>query len=299
MGNRKKSVQWLKEIIVTILLILLSACCIILSIRIEKLEQQIEEIKTDADKKLEIVWDDQVILGEKEQKNAEESSETEIAVEDDENTKKVYLTFDDGPSIYTEEILKILREYNVKATFFVSGENAEKYDGYLQKILDDGHSLGIHTYNHVYSEIYASLESFQNDFKRTSECIKQQTGEEVKLYRFPGGSGNTVVSYHDKMKMMEWLKQEDIVYFDWNVSSGDGGSAVLSPETLAKNCIEGVKAKDMAIVLLHDAGDKKNTVEALPFIIEGINQLGDTRLLPIDKETVTVQHMSLEKDGVK
>ena len=195
--------------------------------------------------------------------------------------------------------MKILREYNVKATFFVSGENAEKYDGYLQKILDDGHSLGIHTYNHVYSEIYASLESFQNDFKRTSECIKQQTGAEVKLYRFPGGSGNTVVSYHDKMEMMEWLKQEDIVYFDWNVSSGDGGSAVLSPETLAKNCIEGVKAKDMAIVLLHDAGDKKNTVEALPFIIEGINQLGNTRLLPIDKETVTVQHMSLEKDGVK
>lgn len=299
MGNRKKSVQRLKEIIVTMLLILLSAFCIILSIRIEKLEQQIEEIRTDADKKLEIVWDNPGTVAEEEQKNEELSSKEETLVEKDENSKKVYLTFDDGPSIYTEEILKILREYNVKATFFVSGENAEKYDGYLQKILDDGHSLGIHTYNHVYSEIYDSLESFQNDFKRTSECIKKQTGEEVKLYRFPGGSGNAVVSYHDKMKMMEWLKQEGIVYFDWNVSSGDGGSAVLSTETLVRNCIEGVKAKDMAIVLLHDAGDKKNTVEALPSIIEGIKQLEDTRLLPIDEETVTVQHMSLEKDGMK
>ena len=301
--GRKKQVQRLEKItvaIVTMLLILPSIFCIILATKIKNLEYQIEELKSRPNKRVEIVWNEKEMLlaGEADNRGMV-SEDVSITEEEDEDYKKVYLTFDDGPSIYTRDILDILNRYNVKATFFISGKNAQMYEGYLQEILDDGHSLGIHTYSHVYSDIYSSVESFQNDFNQTRDCIKQQTGEDVKLYRFPGGSGNGVASYHNKMKMMEWLEQEEVQYFDWNVSSGDGGSAVLSPEVLAGNCIEGVKANNMSIVLLHDAGDKRNTVEALPLIIEGINQLENVRLLPIDEDTVTIQQMSIEKDGIK
>ena len=207
----------------------------------------------------------------------------------------MYLTFDDGPSIYTEDILDVLKRYNVKATFFVTGMNPQ-YDEYLQEILDDGHSLGIHTYSHVYSDIYSSLETFQDDFNKMRDYIYQNTGEDIKLYRFPGGSANNVVSEETREQILEWLEEEGIVYFDWNVYSGDAENQLLSAEKIAQNCIEGVENCNTAIVLLHDSGGKKSTIEALPLIIEGINQLDDTVLLPMDEETVTIQQIRSTKE---
>ena len=300
MVDRKKRVQRLKKIIlamVAVFLIMPSLFCIILAVKIGNLEHQIEELKTETHKSLEIVWNDkEVLISEDREKESGDENEAVKVNEEDNQSKKVYLTFDDGPSIYTKEILDILKRYNVKATFFVTGMNTPLYDEYLQKILDDGHSLGIHTYSHVYSDIYESLESFQADFNKMRDYIKQQTGEDIKLYRFPGGSGNKVVSVQTRDQIIEWLKEEGITYYDWNISSGDAENRILSAETIANNCIEGVKKCNTAIVLLHDAGGKKSTVEALPLIIEGINQLDDTILLPIDEETVTIQQIRSTKE---
>ena len=296
--DRKKRVQRLKKIIlamIAVFLILPSLFCIILAVKIGNLERQIKELKTETHKSLEIVWNEKDVLASEEPGN-EYSGENEVITEEDNGLKKVYLTFDDGPSIYTKDILDILKRYNVKATFFVTGMNTPLYDEYLQKILDDGHSLGIHTYSHVYSDVYESLESFQADFNKMRDYIKQQTGQDISLYRFPGGSGNNVVSAQTREQIMEWLEAEGIVYFDWNVSSGDAENRILSAETIANNCIEGVKKCNTAIVLLHDAGGKKSTIEALPLIIEGINQLDDTILLPIDEETVTIQQIRSTKE---
>lgn len=296
--DRKKRVQRLKKIIlamIAVFLILPSLFCIILAVKIGNLERQIKELKTETHKSLEIVWNEKDVLASEEPGN-EYSDENEVITEEDNGLKKVYLTFDDGPSIYTKDILDILKRYNVKATFFVTGMNTPLYDEYLQKILDDGHSLGIHTYSHVYSDVYESLESFQADFNKMRDYIKQQTGQDISLYRFPGGSGNNVVSAQTREQIMEWLEAEGIVYFDWNVSSGDAENRILSAETIANNCIEGVKKCNTAIVLLHDAGGKKSTIEALPLIIEGINQLDDTILLPIDEETVTIQQIRSTKE---
>lgn len=296
--DRKKRVQRLKKIILVIIavfLILPSLFCIILAVKIGNLERQIKELKTETHKSLEIVWNEKDVLASEEPGN-EYSDENEVITEEDNGLKKVYLTFDDGPSIYTKDILDILKRYNVKATFFVTGMNTPLYDEYLQKILDDGHSLGIHTYSHVYSDVYESLESFQADFNKMRDYIKQQTGQDISLYRFPGGSGNNVVSAQTREQIMEWLEAEGIKYFDWNVSSGDAENRILSAETIADNCIEGVKKCNTAIVLLHDAGGKKSTIEALPLIIEGINQLDDTILLPIDEETVTIQQIRSTKE---
>ena len=300
MDSRKNRAQWMEKIttaITVLLLILPYLFCILLAVRIKNLESQIGKLQKETDKSLEIVWKDMEILTEEQAENedvvfTEEESPEETIVEEEKKVKKVYLTFDDGPSIYTRDILEILKKYNVKATFFIIGKNAQKYPEYLKEIAEEGHSLGIHTYTHVYSEVYQSLEDFQEDFNQTREQIMQQTGEDVKIYRFPGGSGNGVVSYQIREQILDWLEEEEIVYFDWNVSSGDGGSEILAPEVIAQKCIEGVKKCNTAIVLLHDAGGKKNTVEALPLIIEGINQLEDTILLPMDEETVTIQQIS-------
>ena len=293
MRDRKKRVQRLKKIIVTIvamLLILPSLFCIVLAVKVGNLERQIEELKKEERKSLEIVWSEGTGINADTALQEGVSAEEEVPEEDEKKIRKVYLTFDDGPSIYTKGILDVLKRYNVRATFFVTGMNPQ-YGEYLQEILDDGHSLGIHTYSHVYSDIYSSLEAFQEDFNKMRDYIYQNTGEDIKLYRFPGGSGNNVVSEETRKQIMEWLEEEEILYFDWNVYSGDAENQLLSAEKIAENCIKGVKDCNTAIVLLHDSGSKKSTIEALPLIIEGINQLDDTVLLPMDEETVTIQQI--------
>lgn len=300
MQDRKKRVQRLKKIIVitvATLLILPSIFCIILAVRIGNLEKQIQELKKEGNKSLEIVWNEETIepINTTEEKT-EEEVETEEAETEEQNVQKIYLTFDDGPSIYTEEILDILKRYNVKATFFVTGMNMPQYKDCLQKILDDGHTLGIHTYSHVYNDIYESLEAFQEDFYKLRDYIYECTGEDIKIYRFPGGSSNTIVSAQVREQIMKWLKEENIQYYDWNVSSGDASNTLLSAEEIAENCINGIKKCNTAIVLLHDSGGKKSTIEALPLIIEGINRLDDTILLPMDEETVAIQQIRLTEE---
>ena len=102
----------------------------------------------------------------------------------------VYLTFDDGPSSRTSEILDILKKENIKATFFVIGKEGEKEPEIMRRIVEEGHTLGIHTYSHVYTNVYASVESYLEDFNRTYELIYEATGLKTEIFRFPGGSIN-------------------------------------------------------------------------------------------------------------
>jgi len=268
----------------------LSFLCVFLGMRVKKLERQIVALKGNGNKSVEIVWSEDDVFSEDKAETEAEVSETE------DGKKKVYLTFDDGPSVYTEEILKILREYNVKATFFVTGAKEAKYNKWYKKIVEEGHTLGIHTYSHVYSDIYSSLEAFQADFNKLRNLIYDQTGEWVNLYRFPGGSGNNVLTWKNRQAIMEWMDSQNIVYYDWNVSPEETGRKEPTAQQIATNCIEGVKNNNTAIVLLHDAGGRKSTIEALPLIIEGIKRLDDTILLPIDEETVTLQQISLTEE---
>ena len=295
--SRKKRVQRLKKIIVALvitLLVLPSIFCVILAFKIGKLERQIEELRAGNHKSLEIVWNEEKALSE----GMVVEGDTANSTQEDPNAglKKVYLTFDDGPSVYTKDILDILKRYNVKATFFVTGMNSAQYSEYYQKILEDGHSLGIHTYSHVYNEVYKSLDSFVEDFNKMRDLIYEHTGEKITLYRFPGGSGNSVVDSKVREEIFAWLEEEGIQYYDWNVSSGDAEKKVPSAQKIAENCIKGVENCNTAIVLLHDAGGKKSTIEALPLIIEGINQLDDTILLPMDEETVKIQQIKTTND---
>ncbi len=218
--------------------------------------------------------------------------EGEVSAEDGqyEGVKKVYLTFDDGPSLYTDEILDILAEYDVKATFFVNGHEGMEAE-YLRISLE-GHSLGMHSYSHEYSKVYSDLDGFADDLHQIRELIKDITGEECSLYRFPGGSSNAV----HRMPMAEcidYLDAKRIRYFDWNVSGGDALTEPHSATQIVNDVCAQVKNinSDTVVVLLHDAPGKRSTVEALPLIIEKLMSMDDVILLPITDETEEVQHV--------
>lgn len=215
---------------------------------------------------------------------------TPFPTEDSTAAHRVYLTFDDGPSGNTDAILDILKEYGVKATFFVVGREGASAEEALRRIVDEGHTLAMHSYSHKYSEIYASLESFAEDFTKVQDYLCEVTGVKSTVYRFPGGSSNTV-SGTDMTEFAKYLDGQGVRFFDWNVSSGDGGSVVLPVETLLENCTGSISRFGTSVILMHDSTKKMTTLEALPQIIETIQAMEDTEILPITDGTKVVQHI--------
>ncbi|MBR5421100.1 MAG: polysaccharide deacetylase [Lachnospiraceae bacterium] len=224
----------------------------------------------------------------------EEETEAEpVEAEEEPAVKKVYLTFDDGPSMYTDDILDTLDEYGVKATFFVNGH--EGYEAEYCRIVNEGHSLGMHSYSHDYRRIYSDLDGFADDLYQIQRLLEDTTGVESLLYRFPGGSSNEVHEM-DMQRCIDYLEAKGIRYFDWNVSSGDalGGqrsvSEIVNSVLTQTEAVEG----DTVVVLFHDAPGKRTTVEALPIIIERLQAIPGVELLPITEETSSVQHILSE-----
>ena len=209
--------------------------------------------------------------------------------------KKVYLTFDDGPSIYTDEILDILAEYQVKATFFVVGKTDSRSKKLYQRIVDEGHSLGMHSYSHRYSEIYNSVEDFAKDFTKLWELLYDTTGYKPSIFRFPGGSDNKV-NKNGMEDFIRYLNEADIVYFDWNVLNGDATGVTYTKKQLIQNVLDGVAIKDKSIVLLHDAQTKKTTVDSLPGLLDKLIS-GGAQILPLDKDVNPIQ--MIKADTIK
>ncbi len=203
---------------------------------------------------------------------------------------KVYLTFDDGPSPNTGRILDILKEHGIKATFFVVGrEDGESRELY-RRIVDEGHTLAMHSYSHKYSSLYSSLESFERDFSEIQNYLFEVTGEECLYYRFPGGSSNQV-SDVDMEEFIRYLNGRGITYFDWNVASGDATAQAYTPEKLVENVLSDVVKYKTSIVLMHDAETKESTVKSLEPMIEALQGMG-AEILPIDEDTTVVQHIA-------
>ena len=206
----------------------------------------------------------------------------------------VYLTFDDGPSKYTDEILDILSEHEVKATFFTIGK--EGYDDQYKRIVAEGHTLGMHSFSHKYSSIYASLDAFAEDVSSIASFLEERTGIRPTYYRFPGGSSNKV-SKVPAQDMIHYLSENGYVYYDWNVSSEDAASAMKDANVIVKNVVNGVGNKTTAVVLMHDAASKRSTVEALPIIIETLQKKGNVVFLPITEGTKQIYHVKDKETG--
>ena len=216
-------------------------------------------------------------------------SETELV---EEYVGTVYLTFDDGPSKdITPQILDILKEKNVQATFFVIGYSESKAE-IIKRMVAEGHTIGFHGMSHDYAEIYQSVDATMENFYNIENLVKETTdGYTSKCIRFPGGSSNTVSKKYCEGVMSETAKratEEGYVYFDWNVDSQDAGGAKTAEE-IYDNVVKGIKPGRNNIVLMHDANNKENTVMALEKIIDYCIE-NNYCLKPIDLNTKPAQH---------
>lgn len=196
-------------------------------------------------------------------------------------SKIAYLTFDDGPSENTLKILKVLKKYNIKATFFVTAQNLDKAD-YMKNIVADGHTIALHTYSHNYGKIYKSTDAYFADLQKIHDLVKEKTGVDTRVIRFPGGSSNTISEKYCKgimTKLTEMTVDKGYSYFDWNCDSSDAeykndtghGRPV---KDLVSSTISSAGSKKHICVLMHDTAAKKTTADALPGIIEGLKKKG-------------------------
>lgn len=291
--NRNNRVKRLKKLIlgtvVTAILIPIIAC-VILFIKVNELQKQVLQLSEASEMKFDelsgIYTTSKVTSSEKEKNDSLEENTEKV---EPDGKRKIYLTFDDGPSANTDRILDILKEYNVKATFFVVGKTDEKSKERYQRIVDEGHTLGMHSYSHKYQEIYESKDTFAADISKLQEYLYEVTGVWPRIYRFPGGSSNQV-SKVDMTELIQYLSDMGIVYYDWNIASGDAVSKILPSSTIVSNCLDKIDDYEESVILLHDATEKTTTVEALPQIIESILEREDAELLPITDDTVPIQH---------
>lgn len=190
--------------------------------------------------------------------------------------KICYLTFDDGPSENTLRILDILKQYNVKATFFVVGVGTLDY---IDDIYVAGHTVGLHSASHNYAQIYSGDEAYLADLQVISDIVEQRIGVKSLCMRFPGGSSNKVSLTQGNCpgimtRLTARLPELGYAYFDWNVDSGDATGNGVSAVALRNNVLRGASGKNTICVLMHDSSAKTTTADALPGIIEGLRSMG-------------------------
>ena len=323
--DNRASVNRIKKMIIATICILIFVpiiLCIVLMFRVGRLEKKLDEyIRNNSQSEIEVASDlDAEVAQSREWKTTEiaevPSPQQRMAKEDadainaldkqvDESSElllktkatdtdavynghKVYLTFDDGPGPYTNEILDILKDKGVKATFFVVADDFT-YADEMNRIVAEGHTLAMHSMNHKYDVIYKDLDAFKQDVNGLHDLLYYMTGVDCKYYRFPGGSSNTVsgVSIDD---CIEYLNTRGITYFDWNALNGDAEYVNYTADELNSNVMGYVRNNPgNSTVLLHDLGNHYATVEALPGLIDTLIEEG-YEILPIDDSTKPVQH---------
>jgi peptidoglycan/xylan/chitin deacetylase (PgdA/CDA1 family) len=194
------------------------------------------------------------------------------------NQKEAYLTFDDGPSANTGQILDTLKAYGVKATFFVNGTENEDEKALYKRIAAERHAIGLHGYSHDYAAVYRSVNAFRADMARLTQLLEQTVGYKPNILRFPGGSNNTVSRKsggEDIMdKLIKFVGEEGFTYFDWNVDSKDADEAVQEKGTIVRSVLKESENQEKIIVLLHDSNKKRTTVDALPELIKSLQNRG-------------------------
>ena len=306
-NKRQRRVQRLKRLIVIILVMVFVipvTISIVLAVQLHGLGKQVNELQAEI-ASMQIQLEEQKVNAADSQELTEEEVSADVQTLENQNVwsessgttpadsgiHKVYLTFDDGPSANTDQILDILDEYGVKATFFVVGK--EGYNDQYRRIVEEGHTLGMHSYSHMYRDIYESVEAYGQDLEKLHTYLYELTGVDSRIVRLPGGSSNTVSK--DKIQdIIAYLGQQGMTYYDWNVSSGDAASGYVSAQQIADNVLNHVSEHHTSIVLMHDASGKNTTVEALPIILEKILESDNMVLLPITEDTVPIQHVQAQ-----
>lgn len=262
---------------------------------IKKIEEQVnsldEMIKIEEKKQIEKKEKQKELISSIQ--NYRGNKTTEYYVANIPDKKIAYLTFDDGPSKNTIKILDVLKKYNIKATFFVNGREDEFSLKVYERIIKEGHTLGNHSYSHDYSYIYSNMNNFIEDFHKLQKLIKSNYNYEIKIARFPGGSNNTISeNYHYNIMpdLSKLLIVSGYTYFDWNIDSNDSTSIAPSRDYIINSVLENSKDINSAIILMHDNIMKTTTVEALPYIIDGLVNQG-YEFSSLDPSQYTIQFL--------
>lgn len=196
-------------------------------------------------------------------------NEESKADNDSEENKIIYLTFDDGPSKNTNKVLDILNKYNVKATFFLIGNQIEDQENVVRRIQNEGHSIGLHTYTHDFKKIYSSNKIFIDEMLECQQEIYRVTNIKPNIIKFPGGSAKIL-----NKQLKKELEEKDFKVYDWNVDSQDGINPKMSPNKIFKKATKS-NVKDKPIILLmHCDYMHNNTCKVLPRIIRFYNDKG-------------------------
>lgn len=314
--ERQKRVAKLKKLMIALVVTLIAIptiLCIVLVVKLVILQGKVENILDDKDKMENTTTyigettddSDESSTSTQTESNTQESQEqsSEEQTTEEQTTEKpseeplpdgkyAYLTFDDGPSANTMQILDILDNYGVKATFFVNGHTGPVMEERYKAIVDRGHAIGIHTFSHDYDNVYGGLDKFEEEIVSLRKYILEVTGKDTTLFRFPGGSSNTRVD--DIKPYIKWLNDNGYSYWDWNSSSGDATGKKPSAAEIVANCMVQADAgyKNL-VILMHDLRPKDTTVEALPTLIEELQARG-YEVIAIDERSTPVQHRKLQ-----
>jgi len=206
--------------------------------------------------------------------------------------KLVALTFDDGPSSdVTVRVLDTLKANGIKATFFICDYDEDKLP-IIKRMIDEGHTIGIHGYSHDYSQIYTSNDAFMENINKLKNKLKEDTGYDAYVIRFPGGSSNTVSEKYCvgvMSQLVQTVTDSGLMYMDWNVSSGDAEGNNRPVNLIIKNVTGGFKHNRNNVVLMHDTSAKQTSADALQSIITYGKNNGYS-FYPISKDTIPVHH---------
>lgn len=291
--QRRKRIDRIKTgIIMTIAIWMLGSllAIIILSVQVFLLDRRLD--KMDVSSKVNTQSEGTESAGqEKKYPNIVTGIDTEDNFAKTGDTHYVYLTFNSIPGDNTNAILDVLNQYGVKATFFVVGDEEEATKSVYQRIVNEGHTIGMHSYSNQYSQIYSSTDAFKKDYQKLSDYLYEVTGTQSKYYRFPGGSGNDI-SNVEMAEFVHILNEENITYYDWNVSAGDTASNYTAQQVV-DNVINGVSKYKTSVVLLHDGPNKSTTVDALGSLIQTLQEQG-AQILPIDENTNVIQYIKAD-----
>ena len=282
-----------KKVILVIAIVVASIACVYIGLILPKLVSMSNRVKIEQEAKVPEVKGPQVstagireealidaVLDQKDIPSREEPKQEYPVITADgiakikdiyySDYKRVYLTFDDGPSkTVTPQILTILDNYNIKATFFVLGSRVELYPEIVKEVYSKGHYIANHGYSHKYSYIYETIDNVIGEYRSTENAIKKALGMPEycsNVFRFPGGSqGGKYANL--KAQAITVLENNNIAQLDWNSLTRDS-EGKFTKEELIQNMINTAQDKNSVVVLMHDAGDKITTYEALPDIIE-------------------------------
>ena len=267
-----------KIIIAVIIIILIIAMCVLGVIAYKK-------TKKDKLNNTENIIESKIIQKEKAYAHMVEFEEPKKQTQDireqishiyHSDTKRVFLTFDDGPSkTVTPLILDLLKQENIKATFFLLGSRVELNPDIVKREYDEGHYIANHGYSHNYTNIYQTPQSVVDEFNATEAAIKNALGNQEYnsyLFRFPGGMPG---GKHAQLKAeaAQILEQNGVAHLDWNALTSDAAGAKTNEEML-QNAISTIGEKNSVVILMHDAGDKILTYELLPNLISYLREKG-------------------------